>query len=365
MSNCIALATIAMGDAAGGIERNIVYLANYIAEQDGKVVLLSFDQPHANAFYDFDIRVTWEKLGRTKPHDSIRFWQRLTLIARIRQALVKYDVRTVVCFHHGILVRFLAAMLFRRVRVICSERNSLAMYGHIRLGKWNPNFLAMFLVDAVTVQFPSYVRQYPRLLRRKIHVVHNPVFPPGKVNAAGRIPMILSVGRHQAQKRFDLLVRAFYLVSPEFPEWRLTIVGSGPFKPSLESLVQDLGLTQKVDLPPATRELHRYFQEATIYCQPSLWEGFPNAQAEAMAAGVIPVGFQATDGVADLIEDGVNGALATGALTAENLATALRRVMAAPKSWPELSAKAQTISATYTPELWQRRWNGLLGEMNV
>lgn len=366
MKSCIALATMAFGNTAGGIERNLVYLANDLVRRGYPVLLLSFDRADAAAFYDFDPRVRWVRLGRMlHANDPVGFWGRLALIRRIRRTLTEHGVRTLVCFHHGILFRFMAACLLRRTRIVCSERSSLTMYDYIRARKWNLNFILMLFVDAITVQFPSYVEQYPRFVRHKIHVIHNPVFPSPIVDDGARQPMILSIGRHAAQKRFSLLVEAFSLVADTFPQWRATIVGDGPYKPALERQIERLHLSDRIELVPATHDLDGYYRRATIYCQPSQWEGFPNAQAEAMAAGVIPVGLAATAGVADLIEDGVNGTLAPRDETAEALAEALRRVMAAPQSWARMSAQARRVSEVYAPASWQRCWNRLLVDKNA
>ena len=45
---------------------------------------------------------------------------------------------------------------------------------------------------------------------------------------AEREPMVLAVGRLHAVKGFDVLLRAFGKVLPAFPNWRLTIIGTGP-----------------------------------------------------------------------------------------------------------------------------------------
>jgi glycosyltransferase involved in cell wall biosynthesis len=357
----IALATIALGNMPGGLERNIAYLANYLAEAGHEVVLVTFDYPDAKAFYDIDERVTWHRVGRTKPHAAIGFGERLALIGRIRQAL--FEPRAcdaVVCFHHGILARFLLAAVGRRIRVICSERNALTLYNHIRASQWNLNFLLLALADAITVQFPSYVQDYPRFLRRKIAVVHNPVFPPKKtISGVEREPLILSIGRYSSQKRFDLLIDACAKVFAEHGAWRLAIIGDGHLRPELEAKIEKLGLTEKVSLVGPRSDLSQWFARATLYCQPSRWEGFPNAQAEAMAAGVIPIGFAVTRGVADLIDDGINGYLCKGEETAEALARTISTAIVA-KGGNRISASAASITETYSVESWRRAWQGVL-----
>ncbi|MCV4633003.1 glycosyltransferase, partial [Escherichia coli] len=57
---------------------------------------------------------------------------------------------------------------------------------------------------------------------------------------------ILSVGRLTDQKGFDLLIQAWEEVHNEFPDWTLTIIGSGPNKDSLENLATELSLNTSI-----------------------------------------------------------------------------------------------------------------------
>lgn len=356
----ITLATIAMNNMAGGLERNIAYLANHLAETGHEVVLLTFDLPGAKAFYPLDESIAWHCVGRTRPHGRIGFTDRLALIKRVRETLRNpAPCDTLICFHHGILLRCLLASAFLRTRVICSERNALTMYDHIAASKWNLNFLLLFLVDRITVQFPGYREDYPRLLRRKICHVHNPVFPAAP-NEEPREPLILSVGRHCAQKRFDLLIRACAIAFRDHPQWQLAIVGDGSLTPRLRDEIDAAGLADRIHLVPPDNDLHHWHERATLYCQPSQWEGFPNAQAEAMAAGVVPVGFAATRGVANLIEHGINGYLCEGHPTEEALAAALAAAMADTSNHDRLSQASKNISTRYSPASWEDCWSKAL-----
>lgn len=356
-----ALATIALANMPGGLERNLIALANHLAHQGHAVRLLTFDQPGGPAFYPIHPSVAWHRLGRNTPHQRIGFAERLALIWRMREALLA-DGRPdrLVVFHHGLLSRWMAARLFTGIPVICSERNALALYDHVRQRKWNRNFLMLFLTCRITVQFPNYVSDYPAPLRPRIAVVPNPVAGLAAHHGAAREPLILSVGRLCAQKRFDLLIRACALVFRFRPDWRLIIVGSGPLQAELEALIDRHALGERITLTPPRPDLSDLYARATLYCQPSQWEGFPNAQAEAMAAGVIPVGFADTRGVADLIEPGVSGFLCQGAATPEALAETLLAATGEVDRLPAMSRHAAEVRDRYSPDRWAAAWDAVL-----
>ena len=185
MSGRYALATISLDDMPGGLERNFVSLANAMARRGHTVSLITFDQQDARSFYPINNDVRWHKVGVSRPHGPIGFADRLRLIWAIRAALKDARASVVVCFHHGILVRFVLATFFTGIRLIVSERNSLTLYNHLRKSKWNLNFLFLFFADYITVQFPRYVREYPRILRPRISAIPNPVSNTGLMYQAG------------------------------------------------------------------------------------------------------------------------------------------------------------------------------------
>nr|WP_204138888.1 glycosyltransferase [Halomicronema sp. CCY15110] len=334
-----------------------------MVEQGIQVTLLTFDLPGAQAFYPIDDRIEWHQLGRTPAHSAISFGDRVALIRRIRAVFTAdHPYNYLICFHHGILLRYLAGTVGLSVRVICSERNSLTIYHYVRARKWNLNFLMLFLTDGITVQFPSYIKNYPKTLHSKIKVVHNPVFlPEATAELHVRQPLVVSVGRYAPQKRFDLLIRACAIVFQQCPDWRLHIIGDGFLKSELATLIDELEMGDRIFLIPPKSDLSTEFSQARIYCQPSQWEGFPNAQAEAMAAGLIPVGFQSTSGVSDLIEPGVNGWLCDESPSPTALADTLLRVINTPEQWELWSHSARQITQRYSVKSWQQAWKTVLG----
>jgi len=124
---------------------------------------------------------------------------------------------------------------------------------------------------------------------------------------------ILTVGRFSKQKDVATLIQAFHLIKKtvSFPI-ELWLVGDGPEKKNLESLVSHLGLNQDVIffgwLNP--QQIKRVYRQAHLFVLSSLCEGMPNVLLEAMASG-LPVIASRVTGNTDLIEDKVNGYLFT------------------------------------------------------
>lgn len=127
-------------------------------------------------------------------------------------------------------------------------------------------------------------------------------------NALGEIVTLGSVGRLDPVKNHSALLKAFASLQRHVPSLRLTIVGDGPLRGSLEAEVRALGVADLVaftGLRSDTPELMRRFD---ILVQPSVNEGISNTILEAMATG-LPVVASRVGGNPELIADEVTGRL--------------------------------------------------------
>ncbi|WP_318307329.1 glycosyltransferase family 4 protein [Amycolatopsis solani] len=134
------------------------------------------------------------------------------------------------------------------------------------------------------------------------------------VRPAGRTASVLFVGRLDAEKNIDQLLRA---LAP-LPHVRADLVGDGTRRQELEDLATELGIADRVTFHGFVSDaelVHRY-AEADVFCMPGTAELQSLATMEAMAAGLPIV---AADALAlpHLVHHGENGYLfEPGAITA-------------------------------------------------
>jgi colanic acid/amylovoran biosynthesis glycosyltransferase len=146
-------------------------------------------------------------------------------------------------------------------------------------------------------------------------------------------PLVLGVGRLVEKKGFADLVRACGLLRQDGVRLRCRIVGKGELEGELRSLVQELGLTDIVELAgTAPRdELVALYPRASALVAPCLVgsdgnrDGLPTVLAEAMALGVPVVATDVT-GIPELVENGRTGLLVPQRRP-EALAASIRRVL--------------------------------------
>jgi glycosyltransferase involved in cell wall biosynthesis len=141
--------------------------------------------------------------------------------------------------------------------------------------------------------------------REKIFVAHNSVSPapshplPSRPSTFTMQPVILFVGRLQARKRIDLLLRA----CAEIQNVRLVIVGDGPQRITLETLAQEIYPSAVFVGARHGAELKPYFAEADLFVLPGTG-GL--AVQEAMSYG-LPIIVAQGDGTQDDLVRKENG----------------------------------------------------------
>jgi len=144
-------------------------------------------------------------------------------------------------------------------------------------------------------------------------VVYNGVdpdlFSPGQDGAAAG-PMILGIGDLIPIKGFDVLLRAFAAVASEFPKLTLQIIGEGPELSHLQSLSQQLQLTDRVSLLErrSRQKVAAAMRQCTLFVLPSRYEGLGCVYLEAMSVGKPVIGCR-EQGIAEVINHGSNGFL--------------------------------------------------------
>lgn len=170
-------------------------------------------------------------------------------------------------------------------------------------------------------------------------------------NTLQRIPLsIMQASSLCHQKRADITIEAFAALRQKYPDCSLTIVGEGERRQELEALCQKLQIADSVtftgQMPNST--LLKKMAETEYFVMPSVREGFGIVYLEAMASGCITIGTKG-EGIADLIEDSVNGFL----VEPDNPAAIVSKIescISDPQRKKEISAEGSTTAKKLTWE---------------
>jgi glycosyltransferase involved in cell wall biosynthesis len=157
------------------------------------------------------------------------------------------------------------------------------------------------------------------LPRQRVSVINNPVIVPELSQMMAQPcyhpwlvgdhpPVLLAVGRLSPQKDFECLLRAFATVRASTAA-RLLILGEGPERPRLESLVRELGLDSDVQLPGWVGNPYPYMARSDLFVLSSRWEGLPTVLIEALYCGLRIVSTDCPSGPREILDGGRFGSL--------------------------------------------------------
>lgn len=158
----------------------------------------------------------------------------------------------------------------------------------------------------------SFTRKFGT--RQRPEVIYNPVEIPSRARgavggSAGRPPTVVTLGRLSPQKRHDLVIDCFERVVAVVRGCQLTMIGDGPERAELETLVAQRRLTASVRFAGYLDDPFDELLKADVFLLASDYEGLPNALLEAQAVGLPAVATDCPDGPSEVIVDGETGRL--------------------------------------------------------
>ena len=250
-------------------------------------------------------------------------------------------------------VRGLRSARGRRIRLVTTEHGISGVAGYYQSGRASATATALAhrarlrATDAVIAVSSSTAQQLREQWgAQRIRVIRNGVDAPAAAPAPAPGLRVLSLARLSPEKRIDALLRAFALVAAEHEQAALTIAGAGPEESALRALVEELGLTGRVDLPGHV-DAEQALAEHDVVAQLSVWENLSYTLLDAVAH---ELGAVATDvgGNAEIVPpaclvDGEDPAAVAAAIVRQGLDLAARPVPGAAQGVEAMCAGIATV----------------------
>jgi len=131
--------------------------------------------------------------------------------------------------------------------------------------------------------------------------------PPQTIDYS--LKRIIAVGRYSHQKGFDMLIKAWGILSKKYKDWHLYIFGNEDRTP-YEELANKEDCKDTCHCMPVTEDIASEYGKSSIFVMSSRYEGMPLALIEAMSSGLACVSYNCPNGPSDIIHDGIDGFLA-------------------------------------------------------
>lgn len=342
----------------GGAERVFVNLAEYFRDEGYLVTMVTQYQYPEEEEYVLPSRIkrvlsdlTAEELSSSR---IVNFCRRVNKLHHIWK--VKQPDLVLSCIGKNNFMTIVTTMFTKTKPVV-------SVVGEA--GEEYPGRVMHMLANILFPHAAGIVLQTERsryFFNKKIQ--RNAVILPNSLNPAfirpryegERDKRIVAVGRLDANKNHEMMIRAFAALKDKYQEYTLTIYGDGELRPYLEDLIIQLGITGRVLLPGVIPDVAVQIERASLFLLTSYSEGVSNALIEAMAIGLPVISTDVpSGGTVELITDGENG-LIIPAGDGKSLEEAMDRLLREPAFADRLGREAAKIKQRLAPERVNRLW---------
>ncbi|MEI6679466.1 MAG: glycosyltransferase family 4 protein [Mariniphaga sp.] len=289
----------------GGGERVTVNMANYFATKGDEVTIVSISTRKTVSIFQINTLVHIDYLDIDQDSGN-------NLIRKIQSvfAVTKYFTKIsdpIFILGIGTYPTLLAALLPKRenqIKIGCQ-------HGSFASVKYLWSFLRRLFWRRLNMVVSLTGYDVPKLLKlnKNVCVIPNSVSFFPELPAALRNNTILSIGRIDYPKGFDLSLEVFSHFCLLNEDWKLRIIGDGPLRKTIEATIKREGLTERVSILPSTDKIVEEYLNASVFMMTSRTEGLPMVLLEAQACGLPIVAFDCETGPSEIVTNNENGYL--------------------------------------------------------
>ena len=307
----------------GGSERVWIARLNYLSENtDYQLYLITTDQDKRKIFYEVNSKINLIDLDINYYKDKeLNFIKRIFQFKKKQKKHLKKLEKTLneiqpdIVIGHGTEEKWLLPYFKGKYKIILEhhlEKNFLK--------KSAKNMLYKLKADYFIYKERKLINFYDEFLvlteqdkeqwnNDKIKVIPNPLpFYPTEVSSL-KNKKIISIGRLEYQKGYDILIDVWNIISKKYPDWILEIYGEGTEREKLQNKINKLGLENSFLLKGVEKNIQSKYLESSIYVMSSRFEGMPMVLLEAMSCGLPIVSFDCPCGPKDMIRNNEDGFL--------------------------------------------------------
>lgn len=346
----------------GGASKMIVWVANQCAKEGHDVTFLTYRDKEFRQAVDSKIHLVHEQLEDAG--GDVKFLHTVKWLHRFIQAN-RFDVG--VAFLSPSILRMALAAKGTKMKVLFSHRadpylkpfsNSLKAKAINWLNNW-----AFEQADYYVFQTKMAQAYYGEAIQNRSTVIPNPIRPMQRTEPReGNVrKSFVAVGRMELkQKRQDVMIDAFNLLSPKYPDFKLEIYGDGEDE---EKVKQMAASNPNIALMGKTSNVASVIQNAWATVLSSDYEGIPNALLESMSLGVPSISTDCSPGgAAMLIRNKENGMLTPRGDEAA-LAEAMEYVITHPEEAEKMGTQGMEVNTLYAENVIADKWKKVFNEL--
>jgi len=347
---------------AGGAQRQMIGLASFLADSGYDVTLIWY---HDNCFFQPDLnRCSFQLV-------NLHFKNRFVLVFQILKLINMSHPDVVISYLDGPnILSCLLKILGRECKFIVSDRNTTQALSCREKIKYMLYRCSDVIVTNSYSQGQFILSSFP-LLYPKVEVITNFVdtkkFRP-KLKEIKPCINILTIGRIVPQKNVLRYLIAISKIKLLFKNVHFDWYGDiqdNIYAKDVHKLYLELKIDDILTFHEPVLNIEEKYQEADIFCLPSLFEGFPNSICEAMSCGLPIICSDVCDNKL-IIEEG-NNSLLFNPLDIDDMCAAISKMIMYPAGIIEKMGKRSREIAVekLSADVFVRKYEELIEVDNV
>lgn len=307
---------------AGGSERVTSLIANALSEKGYDVTILNICGNN-KCFYNISDKIKIHTLFNCENINHKKKY--LSIVKKIYQFYKKNKIDISIEVFASLSLFVLPIKKILKIKNISWEHfNFTSNEGMNKIARIFACRFSNALITLTNEDKEEYKKNIKNI-KCKIDYIYNPTPFSNATKSNLTKKNVITVGRLTYQKGYDLLLQAWKYVEEKNKQWKLYIYGEGEDEEKLKEQQKQLNL-KNVVFCGKTKQIHKCYQDASIYVSSSRFEGLPMCMIEAQSFGLPIVSFNCKTGPSEIVNNNVNGFLVENENTVE-LAEKLLKLM--------------------------------------
>lgn len=359
----------------GGMERVLINRVNYLIKKEKyEIYIVITDQGEKEIFFQLDkrIKVIDLKINYDENNQKNFFSRILNFFLKqkkhkkkLKEIFFEYKPNIIISFGNE------DKYLIYKIKYKCKKILEHHFEKNYLLRK-KENFLHKLKNYYLTKKEEKLLKKYDEFLvltnedksqwkNEKIKVIPNPLtFSSSKV-AKLENKKVISVGRLEYQKGYDILIEVWNLVIKKHEDWILEIYGEGNERKKLEEKIKKFHLEKNIFLKGAVKNIEKKYLESSIYIMTSRFEGMPMVLLEAAVLGLPIVSFDCPCGPKDIIINEINGYISKFG-EREDMANKINALIENEELRRKMGKEIKKESLKYKEEEIMKQWEKLYSD---
>lgn len=197
---------------------------------------------------------------------------------------------------------------FHKLKILLINRTKEKLF-QCYTKRWQQQYAAIYdhcdFYITLHSQYSEIIQTAIKRDGKKFIAIPNMIIP-GTLYTNKKKQLLYSGRMSRLDKRVDRLINIWARIYSQIPQWELILVGDGRELPTLKNMAEQLHLP-RIRFEGWQKDISKFYKDASIICLTSTFESFGLCLTEAMSYGCVPIAFNCSAGVTDIIKN--NGIL--------------------------------------------------------